>query len=96
MSFRADSTGITIVSSVTTSYDSTANILYATYGNLSTDLSQLIFLYLDLEINGNFSNYNNTTLVSSGDVLTTLYEFYVIDKYFDFMTRREIDLSTFD
>ena len=96
LAFREDSTGVTIVDSVTTSFDSTTNILYATYSNLSTCLSQLIFLYLDLEIYNNYSNYDNLTLVSSGSVLESLYELYVIDNYFDFMTLREPDLSTFD
>lgn len=96
LAFRSDSTSVAIVDSPTTSFDSTTNILYATYSNLTTDLSKLIFLYLDLEINGNFSNYDNTTLVSNGDVLTTLYEFYVIDKFFDFMTMREQDITKFD
>jgi hypothetical protein len=96
LSFRADSTALTIVDSATTSYDSTSNILYATYGNLSTDLSKLIFLYLDLEINSNFSNYNTTSVVSNGDLLPTLFEMYLIDKYFDFMTARESDITKFD
>lgn len=96
LSFRADSTALTIVDSVTTYFDSTSNILYATYGNLSTDLSKLIFLYLDLEVNGNFSNYNNSSLVSNGDLLESFYEMYVIDKYFAFMTARESDITKFD
>jgi hypothetical protein len=96
LAFRADSTSLTIVDSSTTSFDSTTTILYATYGNLSTELSKLIFLYLDLEVNGNFSNYNNASLVSSGEPLPTLYEFYLIDKYFEFMTTRESDITKFD
>ena len=96
LQFRTDSTSVTIIDSAITLLDSTTNILYATYGNLSTYLSKLIFLYLDLEINSNFSNYDNTSLVSNGDPLTTLYEFYLIDKYFEFMTLRESDITTFD
>jgi hypothetical protein len=96
LSYREDSTGVTIVDSVTTYFDSTSNILYATYGNLTTVLSKLIFLYLDLKINDNYANYNNSTLVSDGTVLESLYEMYVMDKYFDFMTLREPDITTFD
>ena len=96
LAFRSDATSLTIVDSVVTSFDSTSIILHATYDNLSTELSKLIFLYLDLELNGNFSNYNNTSLVSSGEPLQTFYEFYLIDKYFDFMTLRESDITTFD
>jgi len=96
LAYRADSTGIIIVDSVTTSFDSTSSILYATYGNLSTPLSRLIFLYLDLKINENYSNYNNTILVSNGTVLETLYEMYVMDQYFEYMTLRESDITTFD
>ncbi|MBY9000878.1 MAG: hypothetical protein KGD64_08200 [Candidatus Heimdallarchaeota archaeon] len=43
LAYRADSTGVIIVDSVTTSFDSTSSILYATYDNLSTPLSRLIF-----------------------------------------------------
>jgi hypothetical protein len=96
LAYRADSTGVIIVDSVTTSFDSTASILYATYDNLSTPLSRLIFLYLDLKINENYSNYNNTILVSNGTVLETLYEMYVMDQYFEYMTLRESDITTFD
>lgn len=96
LSFRIDSTALVIVDSATTTFDSTSNILYATYSNLSTELSKLIFLYLDLEINENYSNYNNTSLVSSGDLLPSMYEFYLIDKYFAFMTARESDITKFD
>jgi len=96
LSYRGDSTGVIIVDSVTTYFDSTANILYATYNNLSTILSKLIFLYLDLKLNDNYSNYNNTTLVSNGTILETLYEMYVMDQYFDFMSLRESDITTFD
>jgi hypothetical protein len=96
LQYRTDTTSVSIVSSITTSFDTTSNILYVTYGNLTTSLSKLIFLYLDLMINDNYSNYNNTTLVSGGDVLTTMYEFYLIDKYFDVMTLKEQDITKFD
>lgn len=96
LAFRGDSTGVTIVDSDTTSFDSTASILYTNYDNLSTVLSKLIFLYLDLKLNNNYSNYNNTTLVSNGTILETLYEMYVMDQYFDYMTLRESDITTFD
>jgi hypothetical protein len=96
LAYRGDSTGVTIVDSLSTSFDSTANILYANYENLSTVLSKLIFLYLDLKIYSNYSNYNNSTLVSNGTVLESLYEMYVMDQYFDYMTLREPDITTFD
>lgn len=96
MSYRNDSTSIIIADSTAAIFDSTANVLYATYNNLQSSLSKLIFLYLDLKINNNYSNYNNSTLVSNGSVLETLYEMYVMDKYFDYMTLRESDITTFD
>jgi len=96
LAYRGDSTSLIITSSISTSFDSTSNILYANYDNLSTYLSKLIFLYIDLKINNNYSNYNTTSLVSTGAVLDSLYETYVMDQFFDFMTVRVPDVTTFD
>lgn len=89
LGYRTDGTAVTIVDTAGTAvYDSTSMILYARYDNLSTELSKMIFLYLDLELNGNFQNYDNLNLVSTGGVLQSCYEHYLIDQYFCFMTER--------
>ena len=91
LQYRQDSTSVTIVDSTTgaLSFDSTSNILTVDYSGLSTNLSKLIFLYLDLKINNRITNYNNTTLISS-TVLETCYEAYVLENYFNFVSARGI------
>lgn len=93
LGYRIDETSLTIIDTTGVAvYDSTSNTLYARYTNLSTELSKLIFLYLDLQINDNFQNYNNLNLISTGGVLESCYEQYVIDRYFRYMTIRTPDL----
>lgn len=98
LSFRnsGDSTSFIFIDSTSTSFvsDSTAGIyiLYADYTSLSTTLSKLIYLYLRLEILDDFSLYNNNSIVSSGGLLETCFEAYLINKYFTFMTNRNPDL----
>jgi len=93
LQYRIDSTSVTIVDTTGVAiFDSTSNILYARYGNLSTELSQMIYLYLDLKIYERYQSYNNLNLVSSGGVLQSCYEQYLIDQYFCFMTERVPDL----
>lgn len=85
-----DSTSISFVS------DATAGIyiLSANYNSLSTELSKLIYLFLRLEVLGDFSLYNNETLVTTTgcNMIEPCFEAYLIDKYFAFMTAREPDL----
>jgi hypothetical protein len=91
-----DSTSLILVDSTTTSFveDSTAGIyiLYTNYNSLSTVLSKLIYLYLRLETLEDFSLYNNDSIISSGSLLESCFEAYLLDKYFAFMTQREPDL----
>lgn len=91
-----DSTSLIIIDSTSTSFvsDTTAGIfiLYASYNLLSTELSKLIYLYLMLETLGDFSLYNNESYVSSGGLVESCFEAYLIDKYFGVMTAREPDL----
>lgn len=91
-----DSTSLLLVDSTTTSFveDATAGIyiLYADYSSLSTVLSKLIYLYLRLETLEDFSLYNNDSIVSSGSLIESCFEAYLVDKYFAFMTQREPDL----
>ena len=88
LAYRIDSTAVTIIT------DSTAtvfidNVLYADYDNLTSGLSKLIFLYLDLKIYGKYSNYNNENLVADS-LLEYCYETFVLDKMFDIVSAKEI------
>ncbi len=93
LGYRTDGTAVTIVDSTATAvYDSTSMILYASFNNLTTEFSKLIYLFLDLKLYGNFQNYNNLILISTGGVLESCYEAFLIDQYFRFMTAREPNL----
>jgi len=91
-----DSTSLIMIDSTSVSFvgDATAGIyiLYGSYDALTTELSKLIYLYLRLETLEDFSLYDNDTLVSSGGLIESCFEAYLIDKYFAFMTAREPDL----
>jgi len=96
LSYRTDGTAVTIVNIDATSsltFDSTSLILYAHYDSLPTELSKLIYLYLDLKLYGGYSNYNNLNTVSTSEPLETMYELLLIDEYFKFMSARNLDLS---
>lgn len=96
LAYREDSTSVTIIDSATLSFDTTANILYANFNILQTTLSKLIFLYLDLKIYGNYQNYDNLSLVTTGTpppLLETMFETLLIDEYFAYMTDREVDVG---
>jgi len=68
--------------------DSTScDISYITYINLNTNLSKLIFLYLDLKINNNYSNYDNENLVSETTrPLEVLYENIVVEEIYKYIS----------
>jgi hypothetical protein len=90
LSYRSDSTGVTIITDTTSTYiiDTTAGItLYTNYNILSTNLSKLIFTYLDFKINQRYSRYNNRTLIASNNnVIELCYETYVLDEIFSFIS----------
>jgi len=91
LSYRMDSTSLTMIDTTgTISFDSTSVILYADFDSFTTSLSKLIYLYLDLKIRSNTLNYNNTTLVSSGELLPSCYEAYVLDEFFKIISIRGI------
>jgi len=79
-----DSTNVSFVC------DTTAGIciLEASLKSLSTNLSQLIYLYLDLKVNGNFQKYNNVNLISNCGLVESCYESYLIDQYYKCMSSR--------
>lgn len=97
LAFRTnDSTSLTIIDSTSVSFvgDATSNtyILYGSYDSFSTELSKMVYLYLILERYGVFEPYNNNQIITTGGLLETCYEAYLIDKYFCFMTERKPDL----
>lgn len=87
LAYRLDSTAVSIITD-TTAVQFIDNVLYTNYDNLSTNLSKLIFLYLDLKINSNYTNYNNENLVSEGSLLESMYEAYVQDEMFKLVSNR--------
>lgn len=91
LSYRADSTSLTIIDTTgVISFDTSSVILYVNFDLFTTSLSKLIYLYLDLKIRSNTSNYNNITLVSSGDLLSSCYEAYVLDEFYKIISARGI------
>lgn len=94
LAYRMDSTSVIIIDSTSDiSFDSTSNVLFCNYDVLINPLSKLIYLYLDLKINGNFSRYDNTTLVSQGTLLESFYELYVLDQFFKSTTSQYLTLG---
>jgi len=61
--------------------DSTCDISEITYTLLSTKLSKLIYIYLDLVLNNNYTYLNAETIISSNENnLENLFELYVINE----------------
>ena len=61
-----------------------ATLVGINYDTLSTNLSKLIYIYLDLKINDNFELFDHEALMSgSADLLEQCYESYVIEAVFD-------------
>jgi len=89
LQYRIDSTSVTIIDSTSNTFVS--DVLYANYDSLSSNLSKLIFLYLDLQIYENTDNFNNRVLVSSAEsTLENMYETYVLDMFFNIISARGI------
>ena len=68
--------------------DSTADVIISIdFNSLTTRLSQLIYIYLDLQINHNYSLYDDTTVISNPDnVLENCYEYFLIESIFDYIS----------
>jgi hypothetical protein len=96
LAYRQDATSVVLIDTTgaVSITDTTAGItiVRASLNELSTELSKLIFVYLDLEINKNTSNYSTDTTISTEDPLETVFELFVIDKYFDYMSGRNVDV----
>jgi len=62
------------------------NISNINYDNLSTNLSKLIYIYLDLVLNKNYSVLNDSSVISDDDnALESLFELYVINESYKVM-----------
>ena len=68
----------------------TANLNSVTYLDLSAGMPQLIYQYLDLKINQSVSLINTENVYSdSSNVLDNLYELYVINEAYKFLSTNE-------
>lgn len=100
-STASDSTSVVLIddssAAVSIVFDSTSDIttITASLATLNTELSKLIFVYLDLCINQNTSNYDGLTPISTDHALQTLYELYVLDKYFEVVSARDTDVAPY-
>jgi len=62
------------------------NISSINYDNLSTNLSKLIYIYLDLVLNQSYSVLNSSTVIGDDDnALESLFELYVINESYKAM-----------
>ena len=97
LAFRMDSTSVTVIDDSTSpvSFDSTTGVVVASLETLTTELSKLIFVYLDLCVNENTSNYDSIIPISTEHALQTVYELYVLDKYFDVVSARDTDVAPY-
>jgi len=100
-STATDSTSLVLIddssAAVSIIYDSTSGIttITASLETLNTELSQLIFVYLDLCLNNNTSNYDSIVPISTEHALQTIYELYVLDKYFEVVSARPTDVAPY-
>lgn len=69
----------------------TGTIGWINYDNLSTNLSKMLYIYLDLVLNNNTSRFNNITLMSdSSSLLETMFEIYLCDKIFEYIETQSV------
>lgn len=95
LAYRQDATSFILIDTTSVSItDTTAGITIVRAGlnSLSTELSKLIFVYLDLEANKNTSNYSTNTPISTDGALETVFELFVIDKYFEYGSDDYVDV----
>lgn len=92
LAYRMDSTSLVIIDSTTSislvSDTTGISILTCDFSTLTTELSKLIYLYLTLKIYDRYQDYNNMLLVSTCGMLETCYESFVVEKYFEFVSKR--------
>jgi len=62
---------------------SSVNLISIDYDSLSTNLSKLIYIYLNFKINSDYDSFNITTPISSEtEILENFYESLIIDTIF--------------
>lgn len=100
LQYRHDATSVTIIDTtsvtINVTIDTTAGyaIVQGNVNALSTPLSKLIFLYLDLHINANYRGYALfDEAISDCTMLATCFELKLIDDYFDFMTNMGVSFG---
>jgi hypothetical protein len=76
------------ISNVPTTYDNISGTLFCQFGNLTTNISKLIFIYLKLNMKEIYSDYNNNTTIfaNPNSPLELALEAYVIDAIFSVVT----------
>jgi len=68
-----------------------ATLVGINYDSLRTTLSKMIYLYIDLKINGNFAAYDHEALISSAaSILEQCYESYLIENMFNAVSERGV------
>lgn len=71
--------------------DGTSNFSIINYDGLESNLSKLIYIYLDFMINEDFSKINNNTLISDSDnILHTFFEIYIMNEAHRLMKNWEV------
>lgn len=77
LEYRIDSTSVTLID--------------IEYESLETNLSKLIYIYLNFKINDDYLLFDNSTLISSNDnVLENFYESFISDLIFKYLTEFEV------
>ncbi len=72
----------------------TVDLSSTDYNSLSTNLSKMIYLYLDLVVNGNYTDINSETPMSdSTSVLEVLYEIYLVNETYKRIKTWEITID---
>lgn len=77
--------------------DSTASIILdIDYNSLSTQLSRMVYLYLDLKLNNSVLNYDNETLLSiPSSVLECCYEVYLVENMFNYTAMNSVQILSY-
>jgi len=78
LQYRIDSSSVSLIDTV--------------YDNLNTNLSKLIYCYLDFKINNNYTLFDTVTPISSNySVLENFYESFIADTIFIYLSGITVD-----
>jgi hypothetical protein len=70
-------------------YPESATLVGIDYEDLGSNISKMIYMYLDLRINDNFSLFDHSEMMSSTtDLLEICYESYLIEQVFSFISQQ--------